>query len=67
VPFEYQAQGCDKHVYIPPIISKWNPIEMKDDTVTYLNDKGETLVNGKNGTPSKALDGLNYANFRVPF
>jgi hypothetical protein len=69
VPFEYQGQGCGNHIYIPPIISKWKPIEMKDDTVTYSNDKGETLVNGKNGEPSKALQGKRWEDFNsgVPF
>jgi hypothetical protein len=67
VPFEYQSQGCKNHIYIPPLISKWKPVEMKDDTVTYSNDKGETLVNGKNGMASSELAGRSYANIGVPF
>ena len=46
IPFDVQLQGCDEHLFIPPLISYAKPIDGGDKWVLYQhNDKDHSFIN----------------------
>lgn len=46
IPFDVQLEGCDEHLFIPPLISYATPTDAGDTWVEYTHNKtGNTFVN----------------------